>query len=81
MHDLLVAWQNIEALAKNGRYVLYGLMGGVKAELDMRPILRKCLSVTGTTLRGRPLPYKVSSVVWCGGGQGRAAADERRVCE
>jgi NADPH:quinone reductase len=46
-------------LSKEGRYVLYGSMGGVQSEIDLRVVMKKMLSITGTTLRARPLEYKV----------------------
>ena len=30
--------QNLEALAQSGRYVLYGSMGGLKSEIDLRQV-------------------------------------------
>jgi tumor protein p53-inducible protein 3 len=51
--------QNLEALANGGRLVLYGTMSGsVVPEVDLRVIMRKALTIRGSTLRARPLPYK-----------------------
>ncbi len=56
---------NLEVLAKGGRYVLYGLMsGGVVPDgaLDLKLLMKKMLTITATTLRGRPLEYKARLV-------------------
>ena len=49
---------NIASLALDGRLVLIGLMGGVSAELPLRPMLMKRLRVIGSTLRARPVAAK-----------------------
>ena len=49
---------NLKALARHGRLMIIGLMGGVKGDLEVGSILRKSLTVTGTTLRPMPLPQK-----------------------
>ena len=46
--------QNLEALAHGGRLVLIGLMKGATAELDLAAVLRRHLSIIGSTLRTRP---------------------------
>ncbi len=46
--------RNVDSLARNGRLVVIGLQGGVKAELDLNALLRKCGTVHATSLRGRP---------------------------
>ena len=45
--------RNIECLAPDGRLVQIGLMGGSRATLDLRPVLQKRLTLTGSTLRAR----------------------------
>lgn len=45
--------RNIECLAMNGRLVQIGLIGGSRASLDLRPVLQKRLTLTGSTLRAR----------------------------
>lgn len=52
--------RNVSALAVNGRLVIIGLQGGVKAELDISALLGKCAAVFATSLRGRPLPEKAA---------------------
>ena len=54
--------RNVGALAVNGRLVIIGLQGGVKAELDISTLLRKCAAVIATSLRGRPLSEKAAIV-------------------
>lgn len=51
--------QNIKVLATDGRLVHLGLLGGTKVdELNIGAILRKRLSVRGSTLRSRSNEYK-----------------------
>ena len=52
--------RNIEALATGGRLVIIGLQGGAKAELNLGTLMAKRASVTGTTLRSRPVEEKSS---------------------
>ena len=54
--------RNVSALAVNGRLVIIGLQGGVKAELDINALLRKCAAVIATSLRGRPAAEKAAIV-------------------
>lgn len=45
--------RNLESLAVNGRLVQIGLIGGSRASLDLRGILQRRLTLTGSTLRPR----------------------------
>jgi putative PIG3 family NAD(P)H quinone oxidoreductase len=54
--------RNVDVLARNGRLVTIGLQGGTKAELDLNALLRKCGSVTATSLRSRPAAEKARIV-------------------
>ncbi|MEO8519442.1 MAG: NAD(P)H-quinone oxidoreductase [Dermatophilaceae bacterium] len=54
--------RNVSALAVNGRLVIIGLQGGVKAELDINALLRKCAAVIATSLRARPVGEKAAIV-------------------
>jgi NADPH2:quinone reductase len=45
--------RNLDCLRLNGRLVQIGLIGGSKATLDLRAILQKRLTITGSTLRAR----------------------------
>jgi NADPH:quinone reductase len=51
---------NIEALAPRGRLVLVGLLAGRHATVDLAELLRKRITVVGTTLRARPLEEKIA---------------------
>ncbi len=50
--------RDLEALAAGGRLVLIAFLGGSKAEVDFMPVLRKKLTITGSTLRPRPVEEK-----------------------
>jgi NADPH:quinone reductase len=50
--------RNIDCLALHGRLVQIGLMGGAKAQINLDPILRRRLTVTGSTLRPRTVEEK-----------------------
>ncbi len=43
--------KNMNALGRDGRYVIIAVLQGPKAELDMRQVLGKRLTITGSTLR------------------------------
>lgn len=50
---------NMKSIGVDGRWVLYGLLGGGSISGDMfSQLLRKRVRITGTTLRARSLPYK-----------------------
>ncbi|HKS13862.1 MAG TPA: NAD(P)H-quinone oxidoreductase [Pseudomonas sp.] len=49
---------NLKLLARDGRWVIIGLMGGRTAELDLSLMLGKRLQVTGSTLRNRDDGFK-----------------------
>jgi NADPH2:quinone reductase len=50
--------RNLHALAIDGRLVQIGLMGGSEATIDLRRILGRRLTVTGSTLRPRSVEEK-----------------------
>jgi len=54
--------RNVDALAVNGRLVIIGLQGGVKAELNLAKLLSKRGAVIATSLRARPLDEKTAIV-------------------
>lgn len=54
--------RNIEVLAPNGRLVIIGMQGGVKAELDIGLLMRKLGAVISTSLRARPADEKAAIV-------------------
>lgn len=54
--------REIQCLADDGRLAIIALLGGAKAELDMGQLLRRRLTVTGSTLRPRPVAFKAAIV-------------------
>lgn len=50
---------HLDLLREEGRLVLIAVQGGFKAEVNLLPILTKRLTVTGSTLRSRPLIEKI----------------------
>jgi putative PIG3 family NAD(P)H quinone oxidoreductase len=50
--------RNLAALAVDGRLVQIGLMGGESASLDLRRVLGRRLTITGSTLRPRSVGEK-----------------------
>ena len=60
----------IDCLAEDGRLVIIAVQGGAKAEINAGKVLRRRLTVTGSTLRPRPLAFKAAvarslrHVVW-----------------
>lgn len=57
-------WErNAKCVAIDGRWVLYGLMGGATPPgLSLAPLLRRRVALTGTTLRARTNEYKADLV-------------------
>jgi NADPH2:quinone reductase len=52
--------RNIDALALDGRLVHIGQLGGAKAEINLGPVLRNRLTITGSTLRPRSVAEKAA---------------------
>jgi NADPH2:quinone reductase len=52
--------REVECLAEDGRLVIIAVQGGVKAEFNAGMVLRKRLTITGSTLRPRPLAFKTA---------------------
>jgi putative PIG3 family NAD(P)H quinone oxidoreductase len=50
--------RNLTALAVDGRLVQIGLMGGESATIDLRRVLGRRLTITGSTLRARTVEQK-----------------------
>ena len=50
--------KNIKCLASEGRLVIIATQGGLKAEINVLPIMLKRLTVTGSTLRSRTVSEK-----------------------
>lgn len=52
--------RDLKCLADDGRIVIIALLGGTKGTLDFNHILRRRLTVTGSTLRPRPVAFKAA---------------------
>jgi NADPH2:quinone reductase len=52
--------REISSLADDGRLVFIALLGGAKANINLGPILLRRLTVTGSTLRPRPVAFKAA---------------------
>lgn len=52
--------REINALADDGRLVIIALLGGAKATIDLGQVLRRRLTITGSTLRPRPVAFKAA---------------------
>ncbi|KAK8816805.1 hypothetical protein WA577_002202, partial [Blastocystis sp. JDR] len=52
------AEKNIKLLAEDGRMVIIGFLKGPRVNISLNPILLKRLTITGSTLRSRPLEFK-----------------------
>ena len=54
------AAREVMCLADDGRLVIIAVQGGVKAEFNAGLVLRKRLTITGSTLRPRSLEFKAA---------------------
>ena len=52
--------REVEALAEDGRLVIIAVQGGVKSEVNAGMVLRRRLTITGSTLRPRPVAFKAA---------------------
>ncbi|MCS6764939.1 MAG: NAD(P)H-quinone oxidoreductase [Candidatus Protistobacter heckmanni] len=52
--------REIDCVADDGRIAIIALLGGGKAELDLAQVLRRRLTVTGSTLRPRSVAFKAA---------------------
>lgn len=50
--------RELQCLADDGRLVIIALLGGAKGDVNFGEILRRRLTVTGSTLRPRPVAFK-----------------------
>jgi NADPH:quinone reductase len=55
--------REIDCLADDGRIALIALLGGSKAQVDLGQVLRRRLSISGSTLRPRPVAFK-AAIAW-----------------
>jgi len=52
--------RNLQCLADDGRAVIIAVLGGTKAAIDAGQVLRRRLTITGSTLRPRPVAFKAA---------------------
>jgi putative PIG3 family NAD(P)H quinone oxidoreductase len=62
--------RNLEALGNDGRHVSIAFQRGAKAEINISDVMRRRLTLTGSTLRPRPVEFKamvaseIAHTVW-----------------
>jgi NADPH2:quinone reductase len=62
--------RELKCLAEDGRLVFIAVLGGPKTELEIFEVMRKRLTLTGSTLRPRPVDFKgaiarrLEEVIW-----------------
>jgi len=52
--------REIDCLADDGRIALIALLGGARADVDLGQVLRRRLTISGSTLRPRPVAFKAA---------------------
>jgi NADPH2:quinone reductase len=52
--------RELNCLAEDGRLVIIAVQGGVDAQIDAGVVLRRRLTITGSTLRPRPVAFKTA---------------------
>jgi NADPH:quinone reductase len=57
--------KEVQCLADDGRLVIIAVQGGVQSEINAGLVLRKRLTITGSTLRARPLAFKAAIAAAC----------------
>ncbi len=57
--------REVESLAEDGRIVIIAVQGGIKSEFNTGLVLRKRLTITGSTLRPRPIAFKQAIAQAC----------------
>ena len=57
--------KEIECLSEDGRLVIIAVQGGIKSEINAGLVLRRRLTVTGSTLRPRPVAFKQAIAQAC----------------
>jgi putative PIG3 family NAD(P)H quinone oxidoreductase len=62
--------RNLKCLAEDGRHVTIAVLGGAQVQLNMAVLMRRRLTLTGSTLRPRPAAFKrllaqeIAAQVW-----------------
>jgi len=57
--------KEVQCLAEDGRLVIIAVQGGVQAEVNAGLVMRKRLTITGSTLRARPVAFKAKIAQAC----------------
>jgi NADPH2:quinone reductase len=57
--------KEVECLSEDGRLVIIAVQGGVKSEFNAGLVLRRRLTITGSTLRARPVAVKQAIAQAC----------------
>ena len=57
--------KEIECLSEDGRLVIIAVQGGIQCELNAGLVLRRRLTITGSTLRPRPIAFKEAIAQAC----------------
>ena len=69
--------RNLACLAEDGRHVTIAVQSGMRAEINLAAIMMKRLTLTGSTLRARPVAFKtlvadeLNRMVWPHVAEGR----------
>ena len=57
--------RELDCLAEDGRLVIIAVQGGVKSEINAGMVLRRRLTISGSTLRPRPVAFKQAIAQAC----------------
>jgi len=57
--------KEVPCLKEDGRLVIISILGGVKSEFNAGLVLRRRLTITGSTLRPRPIAFKAAIAQAC----------------
>ena len=57
--------KELACMAEDGRLVIIGVQGGVQSEINAGLVLRRRLTITGSTLRARPVAFKEAIAQAC----------------
>lgn len=57
--------KEVQCLKEDGRLVIISILGGTKSEFNVGLVLRRRLTITGSTLRPRPVAFKAAIAQAC----------------
>jgi NADPH2:quinone reductase len=57
--------KEVQCLKEDGRLVIISILGGIKGEFNAGLVLRRRLTITGSTLRPRPVAFKAAIAQAC----------------